>query len=368
MTTRTTITGSFDRLEVNPDPDFGNVELGDVVYGLVKIKVASDTVKHTADEEGRTVALHVQDFAVVLEAGPLLTALKLGITSRAAGRDRAAGRPPLENDGETVDGEVEAELDEATTAALEELDELERELTGDVDPAGAEEAAPADQPGPFEDPDGDLELEDEEPHLTYPPAEEARKASALDEAVARTDAADPAGDRFLAIDGTTITGAELEDARRRVIAAFGTDYVEEPSTAVREDLLGLEHVAAWLLRDLRTVEQAAGARPEVIDYLDDRLATTLAGYADADPWPGYRSSTVETILGALERKRPEEEERGNWPELAEHVIAFEAAHKARKGVLDVVEASLETLPEAELPEPDPDFEPTEDPAGEEADG
>lgn len=418
MTTyRTTITGALDRLEV--DPGIG-VELDDVVYGIVKLKVSSETDKMTADGETRTVALAVQDLNVVLEESPLLTALKRSIVHAAADRDRAAGRPPLEVDGEGVDGDVKAELDEATERALEELEELERELTGDgdgpddeleVDPDGADEVAPDDEVGPFDDrfvsylverdgerdrvlieradltpsvlkaavrvhgvtadgsevlvkssdagvePDEDLELEDDD----------LEEVAAKVDAAAEASAGDVERERYLAVDGRTITEAELEAARAHVIAAFGTDYVDEPSTAIREDLLGLEHVAAWLLRDLRTVEQAAGARPEVLEYLDGRLATTLERYATEDPWKGYRSSTVGTIAGTLERRRPEEEERGNWPELAEHVRAFELAGKNRKGVLDVVDGLLETIPEAELPTPDPDFEPTEDPAGDEAD-
>lgn len=379
MTThRTTIAGALDRLEVDPGND---VELDDVVYGLVRLRVVSDTDKLTVDDEVRTVALRATDLAVVLEESPLLTAIKRGITSRAAERDRAAGKPPLELEGETTDGPVDEDL----AAALDELDELEEELTGGRtdEPAGANDLAPDDEPGPFEDPDGELELEDDvEVGLAELERlnEEARAKATGDaplvvEHRSSTDEEDTVAEvdsvrndaRYLAVDGRTITADELEASRARVIAAFGTDYVDEPSTAVREDLLGLEHVAAFLLRDMRVVEQAAGARPEVLEYLDGRLATTLERYATEDPWKGYRSATVGTIAGHLERVRPEEEEAGNWPELAEHVRAFELAGKNRKGVLDVVDTLLEVIPEAELPEPDPDFEPTEDPAGDEAD-
>jgi hypothetical protein len=339
MSTATTLTGRVDRLEVNPDV---GPYLDDEVYAVVRLKVSSDTEKHTADGDARTVALTVRD-VTVLEAGtPLERVARLALVSAAATRDRAAGKPPLEHDGESVDGTVEADLEEAVGAVDvgdEDLERLETELLGgpapddDLELEGEGEEAPAGEAGPF---DGAGEVELDEDGVTPP-------ASRLDE-----DAADPDG-RYLAVDGRTITGEELEAARARVVAAFGTDYVDEPSTAMREDLLGIEHVAAWLLRDLRVIEQAAG------------------GYAEAEPWQAYKSSTVDTVLGALERQRPAEEERGNWPELAERVLAYEAAHKNRKGIVDAVEALLEPIPAAEVPAPDPDFEPTEDPAGEEAD-
>jgi hypothetical protein len=370
--TNTRIAGAITRLEVTPGDD---VEVNDVIFGIVRLRVASDTNKVTADGDSRTVGLGVQDLTVVLDDGPLLSTIKLALTAAAADRDRAAGRPPLEHDGETVDGQVDADLEDSTTRALEELEELERELTGgdrpdddvELDPDGADDPAPDDEPDPFAGVEPDLELEeDTEPEpVGDTPLVVEHQAQGPPPPIAPDRPAD--GERYLAIDGVTVTEADVDEARSRVVNAFGTDYVDEPSTALREDLLGIEHVAAWLLRDLRLVEQAAGARPEVIDYLDGRLATTLERYREDDPWKGYRSSTVETILGAIERRRPEEEERGNWPELAERVVAFERAHKARKGVLDVVEAMLEVLPEAELPAPDPNFEPTEDPAGDEAD-
>jgi hypothetical protein len=361
MSTATTLTGRVDRLEVNPDV---GPYLDDEVYAVVRLKVSSDTEKHTADGDARTVALTVRD-VTVLEAGtPLERVARLALVSAAATRDRAAGKPPLEHDGESVDGTVEADLEEAVGAVDvgdEDLERLETELLGgpapddDLELEGEGEEAPAGEVGPFDA--GEVELDED--GVTPP-------ASRLDEDVARTDAADPDG-RYLAVDGKTISTADLEAARARVVAAFGTDYVDEPSTAMREDLLGIEHVAAWLLRDLRVVEQAAGARAEVLEYLDGRLATTLERYAEEEPWKGYKGATVDTVLGALDRQRPTEEERGNWPELAERVIAYETDHKGRKGILDVVEALLEPIPAAEVPAPDPDFEPTEDPAGEEAD-
>jgi hypothetical protein len=348
MTTRTTLTGGIDRLEVTPGVD---VELGDEVYLIVRARLASDTEVITAEEDKRTVKLAANE--VALAEGQLRDVARLAIVNRLTELDRAAGRPPLDNDEEDVapfaEARADADLEEALAvaeaellgddpadpvAAAERLDEAVEDYLGDGDldgdlelpddPEGADEEAPAGEPGPF-------------------------------------DEADERAPIYL-VGGKRYTPAEVEEARERVRAAFGTDYIDGTAAELIADLDAINHVAGWLLRDVLVVEATAGARLEALDWLRARIEAVDAYYASEEPWPGYLKSTVDTVLGHLDRVRPDEEARGNWPELAEHVRTFEAAHKARKTIAEAIDTLLERIPEA----PDPvledvdGFEPTAD--------
>lgn len=75
---------------------------------------------------------------------------------------------------------------------------------------------------------------------------------------------------------------------------------------------------------------ASGGPPE---ELDDDMRAALA--AD-EPWEGYAKDTIAGVVGHLTDGRERYLAVGAWDAVLQHVWIYEAAHKARRGILEFV--------------------------------
>lgn len=105
-------------------------------------------------------------------------------------------------------------------------------------------------------------------------------------------------------------------------------------------------VVAWKVRgEVASASSTAAERSPAAP-----VPVAVEEAATVEPWPGYSEQTVAEIAAHVEAVVPTLD-RLEAAALVEHVEAFEAAHKDRRGVRSIVDAYLAVFDAAEGPGP-----------------